>query len=102
MGRRTLVMAGLALLVVAGCGPLHPLAAGSTPAGTIPWKALPADLTPMPEPSPQAWPVPPGTPACTAGDLAGVAIGSQGATGHVIASFAFAGTGKADCFVDGT
>ena len=56
----------------------------------------------MPVPSPRATPVPPGTPACTAGDLAGAATGSQGATGHVIASLAFAGTGKSDCYVDGT
>jgi hypothetical protein len=101
MGTRTLVVAGLALLAVAGCGPLRPLSAASTTAGTIPWKALPADLTPVPVPSPQARPVPPGTPACTAANLAGAAVGSQGATGHVIASFAFAGTGKGDCFVNG-
>ena len=102
MGSRTLILAGVVLLAVAGCGPLHPLTAASTPGGTIPWKALPADLTPAPVPSPQARPVPPGTPACTAGDLAGAVVGSQGATGHVIASFAFAGTGKSDCHVDGT
>lgn len=102
MSGRALVIAGLALLAVGGCGPLHPLSAASTPAGTIPWKALPADLTPIPVPSPQAQPVPPGTPACTASNLAGAAVGSQGATGHVIASFAFAGTGAGDCFVDGT
>lgn len=102
MGMRKLVVAGCALLVVAGCGPLHPLSAGSPPAGTIPWKALPADLTPTPVPSPQARPVPQGTPPCTAGVLAGAVIGSQGVTGHVLASFAFAGIGKSDCFVDGT
>ncbi|TMF02850.1 MAG: hypothetical protein E6I39_00170 [Chloroflexi bacterium] len=102
MGRRTLLLMGLGLLAIAGCGPLHPLSAASTPGGTIPWKALPADLTPTPVPSPQAMPVPPGTRACTAGDLAGVAVGSQGATGHVIASFAFAGTSTSDCYVDGT
>ncbi len=102
MSRRTLLLAGLVLLAVAGCGPLHPLSAASSPAGTIPWKALPANLTPIPLPSPQGTPVPPGTPACTAGDTAGAAVGSQGATGHVIASFAFAGTGKIDCYVDGT
>src|SRR5207248_1075073 len=84
MGRRMLLLIGLGLLAVAGCGPLHPLAAASTPAGTIPWKALAADLTPMPVPSPLALPVPPGTPACTAGELAGAAVGSQGATGHVL------------------
>jgi len=102
MGRRTLLLMGLGLLAVAGCGPLHPLAAASTPAGTIPWKALAADLTPMPAASPQAMPVPPGTPACIARELAGVALGSQGATGHVIASFAFVGTGTSDCYLDGT
>jgi len=102
MGRRPLLLAGLVLLAVAACGPFHPLSAASTPAGAIPWKALPADLTPMRVPSPQARPVPPGTPACTAGDIAGAAVGSQGATGHVIASFVFVGTGKIDCFVDGT
>jgi len=97
-----LLLAGLVLMVVAGCGPLHALSAASSPAGPIPWKALPADLTPTPVPSPQAMPVPPGTPACTSGDLAGAAVGSQGATGHIVTSFAFAGTGKGDCFVDGT
>src|SRR6266699_2502734 len=102
MGRRSLLLAGLVLLAVAACGPLHPLSAASAPAGTIPWKALPADLTPIPVPAPQARPVPPGTPVCTAGILAGAAGGSQGATGHVIASFVFAGTGKIDCYVDGT
>jgi hypothetical protein len=98
--RWIVVLAGLAL--VAGCGPFHPLSAASSPAGAIPWKALPADFAPVPVPSPQTRPVPPGTPACTAGDLSGAAVGSQGATGHVIASFAFAGTGAGDCFVDGT
>ncbi len=102
MGRRPLLLAGLVLLAVAACGPFHPLSAASAPVGAIPWKALPADLTPMPIPSPQAMPVPPGTPACTAGDIAGAAVGSQGATGHVIASFVFVGTGKIDCYVDGT
>jgi hypothetical protein len=102
MGKRVLFLAGLVLLAVAACGPLHPLSAASAPAGTIPWKALPPDLTPIPVPSPQGTPVPPGTPACTSGYLAGAAIGSQGATGHVIASFAFAGTGKIDCYLDGT
>jgi Protein of unknown function (DUF4232) len=102
MGRRTLLLLALGLLAAAGCGPFHPISAASTPPGTISWKALPADLTPPPVPSPQAMPVPPGTPACTAGDLAGAAVGSQGATGHVISSFVFAGTGKGDCYVDGT
>lgn len=102
MGRRALLLAGVALLAVAGCGPFHPLSAASSPDGTIPWKALPADVTPIPEPSPQARPVPSGTPVCTAGDLAGAALGSQGATGHVIVSFAFAGTGKSDCYLVGT
>jgi hypothetical protein len=102
MGWRPLLLAGLVLLAVAGCGPLHPLSAASSPAGTIPWKAVPADLTPIPLPSRQGAPVPPGTAACTAGDIGGAAVGSQAATGHVIAWFAFAGTGKIDCYMDGT
>ena len=102
MERRRLLLLTLGLLAVAGCGPFHPISAASTPARTIPWKALPADLTSTPVPPPQPMPVPPGTPACTAGDLAAFAVGSQGATGHVISAFVFAGTGKGDCYVDGT
>lgn len=90
------------VMLAAACGPLHQLpAAQSTPPGTIPWLPLPADLTPIPVPSPQAIPVPPGTPACKAGGLAGAALGSQGATGHVITTIAFASTGAA-CFLEGT
>lgn len=100
---------GGVLLLATACGPLHQLpAAQSTPLrhtpphGTIPWLPLPADLTPIPEPTPQAAPVPPGTPACTAAALAGVAEASEGATGHIVTFLAFAGTGKSNCFVDGT
>lgn len=102
MSRAGLAIAGL-LVLVAACGPFHQLPiAESTPRAVIPWLPLPADVAPIPVPSPQAAPVPAGTPACTAQDLAGGEDGSQGATGHVITFLAFAGTGSGDCFVDGT
>jgi uncharacterized protein DUF4232 len=101
MARLGLVMVAL-IIAAAACGPFHQLAASSTPAGTIPWLPLSADLTPLPQPSPQAQPVPPGTPACMAGQVAGAVLGSQGATGNVITYLAFAGTGQSACFVEGT
>ena len=91
-----------AVLLIAACGPLHPLAAASTPNSAIPWLPLKADLTPAPQPTPMPVPVPPGTPACTASALQAEWMGSQGATGNVITSFAFAGVGPKDCFLDGT
>lgn len=96
------LVAACGLLVIAACGPLHPLAAASESDGTIPWLPLAANLTPAPEPTPQPVPVPPGTPACTAGVLQAEWMASQGATGNVITSFAFSGKGSSDCFLNGT
>ena len=103
MSRALLAIAGVLMLATA-CGPLHqlPAAQATPPPGTIPWLPLPAVLTPIPVPSPQAAPVPAGTPACRAAGLAGAALGSQGATGHVITTIAFAGTGSEACYLEGT
>ena len=89
-----LAVAVIAMLLVAGCGSAQRLTASQSPGGeVIPWLPLPANLTPVPVPSPQPIPIPPGTPACTADQIVGAAVGSQGATGHVITSFAFSGAG---------
>ncbi len=96
---RTLV-ASLALLALTACGSVHPTA--SAEQQPIPWLPLPANLTVVPVPSPQPYPIPPGTPACTARDLVAGVTGSQGATGYVVTSIAFAGSGAAACFLDGT
>ena len=89
-------------LVVAGCGPVHPLAATSTPPRVIPWLSLPADLTPLPVSSPQPLPVPAGTPPCTGAELLAVDVGSQGATGNVVTSIDFAATTSGGCYLEGT
>lgn len=89
-------------LVLAGCGPVHPLGAASTPTQVIPWLPLPADLTPLAVPSPRPYPVPPGTPACTGAELLAVDMGSQGATGHVVTSIDFAAKTAGGCYLDGT
>lgn len=90
------------LLAATACGPFHRLAASSTPAGTIPWLPLPANISERPVPTPQPEPVPPGTPACTAADLRGAAVGGNGAGGDNFVSFAFSGAGNVTCFLDGT
>lgn len=92
----------VAALTLSACAATHP--ASTQPAGSdllIPWKALPADLAAPPVPSPHGVPVPPGTPACKAGDLLAGVIGSNGAGGHVLTSFAFATSATAACFLDG-
>ena len=68
----------------------------------MPWLPLPPDLTPVAVPSPQAVPVPPGTPRCAQPDLQGAFTGSNGATGHVEVGFAFASRGVRACYVEGT
>lgn len=93
------VLALAAAAVIAACGPLHPITSSQ---GAVPWLPLPADMTPAPDASPQAMPVPPGTPLCTLADLQGAYTGSNGATGHVEVGFAFAGHGTQDCYVEGT
>jgi hypothetical protein len=52
--------------------------------------------------SPQAVPVPPGTPICAASNLEGAFTGRNGAGGHVLISFAFTVRGTQACKVDGT
>lgn len=89
------------LVVASGCGPLHPLTASSSPAGSIPWLPLPANPTAATAPSPRPVPVPPGTPACTAGQLRAAVVGQQGAGGNWSVSFAFSGSGQSDCYLDG-
>jgi hypothetical protein len=98
MARLASALAVAALL--SACGAVHPLT--SSQSGVVPWLPLPADLTPLPVASPQAAPVPPGTPICTQSELDGAYTGSQGATGHVEVSFAFAGGGTQACYVEGT
>jgi len=96
---RTLAV-GLVLLALTACGSIHPtVPAEQQP---IPWLPLTANLTAPSVPSPQPYPVPPGTPACTGRGLVAVVAGSQGATGHVVTSISFSGTGASACFLDGT
>jgi hypothetical protein len=104
MGRAAV---GLAVLVLmAGCQRLPaPVSALSSPpappsSNVVPWTPLEPELTP-PSPSLGPAPLPPGTPACQANDLVASVIGSNGATGHVITSFGFAGSG-AVCFLEGS
>src|SRR5260370_12471861 len=98
---------GLVLLVLlAGCQKLQaPASALSSPpappAGqVVPWTPLAPNLGPS-APSLGPAPLPPGTPPCQANDLAANVIGSNGATGHVITSFGFAGPGAA-CYLEGS
>jgi len=91
------VLALAATVAIAACGAIHPLTAGQV---TVPWLPLPADMTPLPVSSPQAVPVPPGTPVCTLADLDGAFTGRNGAGGHALVSFAFSGRSWA-CQVEG-
>lgn len=96
--------AAVLLLLLTACAAVHPVSAGqsSNPNQAIPWLPLAADLTTSPLPSPQPLPIPPGTPTCTANQLVGTLLGSQGATGHIVTAFAFSGSGQYACFLDGT
>lgn len=76
--------------------------ATSPVADVVPWLPLPPDLTPPPESSPQPVPVASGTPMCLAADLKGAVVGSNGAGGHVLTTFAFASRGQVACELDGT
>jgi len=102
---RTAVGLGLSVLL-AGCMVRQPLPQQvelqpSAPAGqVIPWSPLAPNFTP-PAPSMGPAPLPPGTAPCQANDLVASAIGSNGATGHVITSFGFAGSGTV-CFLEGS
>ncbi|HVH63051.1 MAG TPA: DUF4232 domain-containing protein [Candidatus Dormibacteraeota bacterium] len=78
------------------CAAAHPAADN-----VIPWKALPADLNAPPPPAPHAFPIPAGTAPCGASDLLGVVTGSQGATGHIVTTFAFSASGSKACVLDG-
>jgi hypothetical protein len=93
------VLALTGVVLIAACGAVHPLTEGL---GPVPWLPLPADITPTPIASPQAVRVPPDTPVCTASELKGAYTGSNGATGHVEVSFAFASSGMKACYVEGT
>ena len=98
------ILGGLAaLMLLAACQTSAQLASSSpTPSGpVIPWIPLTPNLTP-PSPSLGPAPIPANTPPCQAQDLSATPIGSQGATGHVITSFAFTGTGSVSCYLDGT
>ena len=66
----------------------------------IPWLPLAPNVNP---PSPSVAPavVPPGTPPCQATGLVGAVIGTNGATGHVLTTFAFAGVSPASCYLQG-
>jgi hypothetical protein len=90
-----LVAALAALLMLGACDSSQQPAAR-----VIPWVPLAPNLTP---PSPSVAPVvlPPGTPPCQATGLVGAVIGSNGATGHALTSFAFAGVGPASCYLEG-
>src|SRR5260370_24840760 len=94
------------VVLLAGCQKLQaPASALSSPPAppsgqVVPWTPLAPNLAP-PALSLGPAPLPPGTPPCQANDLAANVIGSNGATGHVITSFGFAGA-RADCYLDGT
>ncbi len=96
----------LVLVLMAGCQRLPaPVSALSSPpappsGNAVPWTPLEPKLT-APPPSPGPAPLPPGTLPCQANDLVASVIGSNGATGHIITSFGFAGA-RADCYLDGT
>jgi hypothetical protein len=102
---RLSLAAGAAVLLI-GCGAVHPLTSNASPVpstgSTVPWLPLAADLTPLPVSSPQAAPVPMGTPACTLAQLEPAFVGSNGAGGHVLTSFGFATRGVNACRLDGT
>jgi Protein of unknown function (DUF4232) len=104
MVRLSLALGAAALLVA--CGAVHPLTASTSPVpsngSVVPWLPLAADLTPLSVPSPQAVPVPAGTPACTLAELESAFVGSNGAGGHVLTSFEFATRGSTACQLDGT
>jgi hypothetical protein len=104
MVRLSLAVGAAALLV--GCGAVHPLTSSPSPVpsngSVVPWLPLAADLTPIPVPSPQAVPVPAGTPTCTLAELEPAFVGSNGAGGHVLTSFEFATRGSTACQLDGT
>lgn len=90
-----------AIVLLSGCAALQ-RAGGAPVSDVIPWLPLPPDLTPTPEPSPQAVPVPPGTPMCSTADLEVAVIGKNGAGGHILTSVGFASRGQAPCELDGT
>jgi hypothetical protein len=99
---RGLAAALAVLALLTGCAQQHSVAATTPVASRVPWLPLPPDLTPLPESSPQPGPVPIGTPMCTAPDLEVAVIGSNGAGGHVLTTFAFASGGQVACELDGT
>ena len=96
----------LSILVLVSACESHAVAtaspeASAAPAGhVIPWTPLTPTLTP-PAASEGPSPIPPGTMPCQAADLVAAVTGSNGATGHVLTSFGFAGTSPA-CYLDGT
>ncbi len=95
---RLALAAGVAGLLL-GCGAVNPPASSQS---LVPWLPLPADLTPLPVASPRPVPIPAGTPTCTLSNLRAAYFGSNGATGHVLTSFAFTTTDAQACKLDGT
>jgi hypothetical protein len=85
------------LVLMAGCEAPRQATSGQA----IPWVPLAPNLTP---PSPSTGPaqIPANTPPCQANEVQDAVIGSNGATGHILTSFGFAGTGPGDCYLDGT
>ena len=55
-----------------------------------------------PQPTPQAYPVPAGTPPCNASQLHAGWLDAQGATGRLYGGIGFAGTTPYACYLEGT
>lgn len=93
----------LVLVLLTACNS-HQAATSSAlsapPGNVIPWTPLTPNLVPPAVLGPP--PLPPGTLPCKAADLVAAVTGSNGATGHVLTSFGFAGASASSCYVDGT
>jgi len=97
MGR--FAIAAAALMLVAACGSVR---STGTPEGVIPWAPLPAVYNEVAQPTPRPYPVPAGTPACTASQVHAVGLDGEGATGRFSVGVGFAGATPEACFLDGT
>lgn len=99
------VLALTFLLLLAGCEtsphPVPPEGASGPIPGVIPWSPLTPNLTP-PSPAQGPVPLPLGTPACQAIDIAGVVIAQNGAGGHIFIGIRLVGLSGGPCFLDGT
>lgn len=95
------VLAVVGLLLMAGCQSPEQASSSPVPSGqVIPWLPLTPSLS-LPSPSSGPQLIPANTPACQAQDLGVVVTGSNGATGHLVTSFGFAGI-TGECYLDGT